>query len=432
MKKHLLSTLFLMSAVSAFAQTGAELDSLWERCRIIGHNVEAPYYFCECELQSVPFAFPMDTVIADTTWFTASMNDLRQGMSAYWFANCKVTMEVYAFCTSKEPTMSFTIWGNQMREVDLDEINSRLAEMGSTAQQLAGSLIPHIRVYPHDGGSGRVYANPYDEGPVSTCEDPLPLRPRMTYVCDKEESVYRMDYSLLPSNGKAFIHWLQKKNKAGEIWLTLDSCTGEEIGRATVWDSLHVFQPDSAQLVNARKAKRSLWMHVKHAPDIVGRVRWYNSPKYVEEVENITGKVCLGKSLTANLRSYKTDTAFTDTVWVAVDTLRLTNVSLTFNQPKLEYDTARVDSFTLKRGYRYSPSGDVFYEYGDYNVSVEKNNTCTRAILLSIMEPENDEAIENLFDERRRNAAKVIKNGQLFILIDDQLYNVFGQQTKNN
>ena len=75
MKKHLLSTLFLMLAVSAFAQTEAELDSLWERCRIIGHNVEAPYYFCECELQSVPFAFPMDTVapMARPTIITVSM-----------------------------------------------------------------------------------------------------------------------------------------------------------------------------------------------------------------------------------------------------------------------------------------------------------------------------------------------------------------------
>ncbi|MBQ2189877.1 MAG: hypothetical protein II452_03305, partial [Paludibacteraceae bacterium] len=269
MRKQLLGIWLMMVTLSVSAQTIPDEYQDWP-CDMLRDTLNLPYFYCECRDNSIPFAFPVEMEISDTVWYTATVNDLRQGISAYWFANCSVTMEVYAFCASKKPTFTLTVGANQMRDLDMTRINQKLDEMGETARLQAESLTPHMRVYPNGNGTGRVYCYPYDQGPHSTCEDPLPLRIGMTYVCDKEENVYRMEWSNIPASGKSFVHWKQKQNKACEIWLTLDSCTGEEIGRANLSDSLHVYIPDSAQLVNARTAHRSLWLHVQHAANMTG------------------------------------------------------------------------------------------------------------------------------------------------------------------
>ena len=149
-----------------------------------------------------------------------------------------------------------------MTDVDNAVINQKLEEMGETAKLMAETLSPRVRAYPN-GGSGMVYCYPYDQGPESTCENPLPLFPRMTYVCDKPYNVYRLDWTKIPASGKTFIHWKQKKNLPCEMWLTLDSCNGEEIGRAALSDSLHIFQPDS--LVFTRAQCETLGMAARSA-----------------------------------------------------------------------------------------------------------------------------------------------------------------------
>ena len=146
-----------------------------------------PHYSCMCKEFSTSFAFPLETEIKDTVWYTATINDLRQGICAYWFSSSSVTMEVFAFCSSKEPTFSLTVGPNQMRDIDSKMIEDKLNELSKQQQLMAETLTPHMRVYPLNGGSGRVYCYPYNQGPESKCDDPLPLRPGMTYVCEKEE-----------------------------------------------------------------------------------------------------------------------------------------------------------------------------------------------------------------------------------------------------
>ena len=427
MKKSIIGIL-LMAATAVCAQLQPASAPQWsDFCDSTQRILELPYYYCACEESSSAFSFPYEAEVNDTAWFTATMNDLRQGISAYWFANSSVTMEVYAFCTSKVPTITMTVGPNQMRDIDVAKINKKLDEMGEMAA-VAEKMTPHIRVFPNNGGSGHVYCYPYDQGPHSTCEEPLPLRPGMTYVCDKEENVYRMEWSSIPSSGKAFVLWKQKKNKPCDIWLTLDSCTGEEIGRVVLSDSLHVYQPDSAKLVDARKAKRSLWLHAKHGKDIVGRLYWHNNPKYAEELDPMDKKTCLGKTLSVNFRTYSSDTAFVDTTWVGGDTLQTMAVTFTFTQPKMEYDTVYTTALELSRGYVYKPSGTVLRSFTDTVVEVKKNNTCTRRIQVTVLMAEGCEYVGAGHGNRR----KIIQNGQLFIYVDDRKYNVLGQQITNN
>lgn len=422
MKRNILIAWMMMTSMVIMAANTQPSDTVG--CDSLARFYHAKPFFCDCEYNSRPFSFPMDTVIADTTWFTATAEDLKQGISAYWFADCAVTMEVYALCQSSEPTFTLTIGANQMREMDVNTINQKIDEMGSAAAYLQ-NLTPHIRVYPHNHGSGRVFCYPYDQGPHSTCEDPVQLRYGMTYVCDKEENAYRMPWSNIAQSGKTFVAWKQLKSQPADIWLTLDACDGEEVGRARLTDSLHVYQPDVEMLKAARTAHRDLWLHVKHANSITGRVLHYQNPQYADPVAPVVKSICEGKKLTVNQRTFTTDTAFIDTIWVARDTLQAMEVSLTFVPPTMEYDTVLVTRTELNYGYVHS-SGHVLTTYGDTILDIVKANTCTRRIQVTVVEPQGIESTKKKVERR-----KMIENGQLIILIDDRKYNVLGQQINN-
>ena len=436
MKKQLLYSILLLMAATMSAETLD--DRTREECERDRARIHAPHYYCDCHQKSHVFAFPLDTVIRDTTWYTATMNDLTQGISAYWFSDCSVTMEIYAFCTGWEPIYTMTIGKNQMRDVDAQFIYDKIKSMGSQYTGTISSLTPHMRVYPNcKNGSGRVYCYPYNEGPESTCDDPMEWRPGMTYVCEAQENVYCMkDYSLIPRSGNALIHWKQKKNLAAEMWLTLDSCTGEEIDRFALSDSLHVHRLDSDMLRDIRNAKRTLWLHVKHAKDIVGRVRMITDPEYTDPAEPVSKSTCMGKTIKVNERTYGKDTTFTDTVWVPVDTmltmrLQTMDVNLSFTVPAMEYDTVYVLATEIGKGYRYKTTGTTIYEFGDRVLEKKQSNTCTRMIQLSVLEKEPEEGVEEVIDASRK-AYKCLQNGQLFIIIDDHKYTLLGQPININ
>ena len=427
MKKVLVAILSVVLACSAFGQEGTEITpEEWEACERISRNVEAPYYFCECNLTSVPFEFPLELEVTDTMWFSSKLEDLELGVSAFWFSNCDVTLEVYAFCTSKVPTIAFDVPANRMYEMSIDQINERLNGMGTTARELAGSLKPMIRIYPHDGGHGKAFVYPYDEGPESTCDKPMPLVTNMRYICDSTERVFRMDPEFIPDTTQSFLRWYHWNNRDCEIRMTLDSCNGEELMSTVLTDTAHVFWPDTAKLIKAKREGRSIWMTTKAEGTAIGRLTWYEKPWFSAETDTVSDTTCLGKALKVHAREYMTDTAFVDTIVVRFDTLRLSYVNVTFTQPELEYDTVYVESRAIKRGYRYTPSGDLFFEYGEYQVEIEKKNTCTRAILLNIIN--SDEQGLDQTEATRRKARKIIRDGQLLIEKENEIFDVFGQK----
>ena len=417
----------MMAAAMSLQLSAADITP--EQCEALRQGLKAPYYYCPCHLESDTFIFPLDTIVRDTMWFTASIYDVRKGMTAYWFSDDSVKLEVYAYCTDKTPVFEMTLAGNRMSEKDAAEVKQMLDQVPPNLQEALSGLTPHIRVYPkRKNASGRVYCYPYDEGPSSTCADPLPIYPWMTYVlADDEEYVYRMDAGRIPSDGKAFIHWKQRQNRSCEVWLTLGSCDGEEVGRAALSDSLHVFIPDVEMMKSAREQGQALWMHVKHEAGKPGRICYYTSPKFAEPAAPVEKSTCMGKKLTVNGRDYWSDTTFTDTLWVKKDTLQTASIQLSFPPQAMEYDTIRVKESELKFGYRSTTYNITLYAYGDTLIYRAKENTCTRRILLTVAAPT---PIEQVADEKRK-ARKQIINGQLFILMDDKRYDVLGQQIQN-
>lgn len=432
-KIKVLVSLFLLitgTGVRVYAQSTGPVLPEGVTCDSLARFYRAQPFFCACEFESHTFAFPIDTVLSDTVWFTASAADLTRGISAYWFSTTAVTMEVYALCVSTEPTFTLTIGGNQMREMDVSRINQKLSEMGDAVAYLK-NLTPHIRAYPHNGGSGRVYCYPYDEGPLGTCEDSIPIRHGMTYVCSRPENVYRLPWENMSSKGQAFIRWRQMdKNKPADFWLTRSTCDGEEVARAVLSDSIHVFQLDSEMLVTARKEKQDLWLHVKHEEGITGRFWYYNNPKWAETAPDFAATECEGKAVTVNMRSYSADTVFTDVLWVARDTLRTQEVNLAFTQPEMKYDTVNVDPNALARGYVHALTNKVFYNYGDTVVDVVKKNSCTQRYQITIQNLNKDEAI-SMPEAPAGATRKAVRNGQMVILKDDRIFNVLGQQIDN-
>lgn len=431
--KKLLWIIGLMAAVTMSAQDRSENMTPEERaaCEEFGRSIGARYYYCDCHYKSETFAFPIEKVIDDTLWYSATMNDLKQGISAYWFSDCSVVMELYAYCTNKEPVYTLIVGKNQMRDMDAAMIQKKIEEMGG--DEIGGALAnldPHMRVYPIGGGSGRVYCYPYDQGPESTCDDPLPLRPGMTYVCEKEENAYKLDYTLIAKTGKAFIHWKQEKNLPCEMWMTLDSCTGEEIERATLSDSMHVHVLDSAKLVSAYNAHRAIWLHVKHAKGKVGRIYYYINPRFAEDAPAINRSTCLGKTLNVNGKTYSRDTTFVETVWMTNDTLQSTHVSLSFTVPDMIYDTIYLYPSEVAAGYRVTKYNYTVYAFGDKVLEVKKANTCTKIVQLTVIEkPEPTTGLMEANTDRRV-VYKRFREGQLIITVDNRNYNLLGQQIR--
>ena len=406
-----------VKAQSPFLAPAVSEDS----CDYLIQYYDAPYFFCDCKFHSHPFAFPIDTVISDTVWYTATINDIVQGVTAYWFSNCVVTMEIYPLCVSHAPAFSLSIGSNRMTEMSAQEIRTKMEQYGDVDK--FSNLKPAVRIYPQNQGSGHVYCYPYDQGPHSTCDNPLPLYPAMTFVCSEPDNVYRLPWSSIAASGHAFLHWRQKNNLPAQIRLTLGSCDGEEIAHMELSDSMHVLQPNAAILAQAREQQSDIWVHVDHEEGTVGRLSLYNDPKYTDPLPLIKGSTCAGMELTAYMRTYTTDTAFNDTLWVAGDTLQAAPIRFAFSQPKTEYDTVRVTPVDIRRGYRYPVTGTLFYEYGDTLLVINKEGQCTRMIMLTILNPQGVEMV----DTDKTRVYKYIQDGQLFIIIDDRKYNVFGQ-----
>lgn len=375
--KKFLFILFLWMAACAYAQQQAP-QQFQANCP--GELPSSPYYYCECRNTSRPFAFPLEVEITDTVWYSATIEDMKQGIAAYWIADCTVTFEIYAFCSSKVPSFTMTVNPNQMREMSVETINKKLEDMGDQAEALGQILTPRVRVYPN-GGTGKVYCYPYDQGPVSSCEAPLKFIPFMTYVCDKDTEVYELKPEKISSKGRGFIRWKQKKNLPGTIWLTEGSCDGPEIGRAVMSDSLRVFLLDSVRLLGAKQADKSIFVHVAHDSAYVGRVIYRNTINWDEQ--RIDTTLCQGKSLQLADTVLRESTVYpNDTLWRRGDTLSLTTYYLTVEPPTPQYDTLRLKMAQLPYTYRNNiiPKDG----WGDYDFTIHKADKCDERYLLHV------------------------------------------------
>lgn len=342
-------------------------------------GLKTPYYYCDCREKAIEFNFGLDMVINDTTWFKASVDQLKQGLSAYWFANTSVTIDVFALCNSSEPSFTLAVGANSMREKDVSEINQKIDEMGGAAEALMQMVTPRMRVYPNKkGGEGRVICFPYDEGPHSTCEDYLQIFSGMTFVSNHDDDVYYLKPGTSVADNM-FVQWKQENNKPCEMYITSGSCDGPEVARASLSDSLKVFFPGKALLDEFRTQKQPLFFHFEHAAEDVGRITFRTSAKYA--TDTISETLCRGKGLALPDTTLRETTSFNDTTWVVKDTLLATHYDLTITEPVQQTEKIGITTKQLPYLYRNTQLID---DFGDYTVLVQAPEQCDELYLLHL------------------------------------------------
>jgi len=418
-----LMLLMLVCTSLLYAQTPVQApdNAVIERCDLIQKTFNYPYYYCDCfEDNTVEFHFGLDTVITDTLWFSATVSELKYGMSAYWFSDKPIRLELYAICSSTEPTLTFTVGGNTMKDIDVDFINSKLAEMGDLSEIVETVVKPHLRVYPLNGGQGRVLAFAYDEGPNSTCEDLLPVKHGMTYITNHEEDIYAWLPQDMRKNKQMFVQWYQKKNLPCEMEFLRGTCADPTlICKRTMADSTKLFFPDTAIVNKAKAAGDTLFFRFRHNPDDVGRVRFNYNIKWVDSGLDTT--FCEGMQLQLADTVLKQTTVYSgDTVWRCKDTVDICTYNVNVIPAEIKYDTVLVYKSELPFYYR-----KTYYvtRMGQHDVVLRRKNSCTEHIMLQVIDREGDALDETSAPATPR---KMFQNGHLYIINDNKRISILG------
>lgn len=374
-----------------FTLLGAQM--LWAQatqqdCATVQKKMHYPYFYCDCHENAVPFHFPLDTIITDTTWFQASFNDLRQGMCAYWLAKGSVTFEIYAYCSSHSPSIEpMTVGKDRMKEMDATEINQKIEAAGQIGEILTQAVSPYIRVYPRlAGDTGRVFCYPYNQGPHSTCEDILPVVNYMTYVRNEREDVYEL--SQTTSRKQMAFRWKQETDSPCQIYITRDSCNGAQIlGPITLVDSMHLWMPDSLTMAAAYR-KYPLYVHVTSDSALAGRLTFYSNIKMVHDTVDTT--FCEGRYLEIKQRQIRRDTTIYDTTYLAHDSLRCTRYNVVVTPP-----TPKTKTLSIKQSQLPYLFEKQYYitAFGTDTAVIYKDNECTQIYHLTINHKMSTETI---------------------------------------
>lgn len=391
--RHFALYMLLMGAsimVTLQAQTDTYVDQLpaeekmaegsWA-CELERKVFGYKYYFCDCKETSIPFQFGMDMTISDTTWFSAPISELRKGLTAYWFADCQIQLEVYAFCSSKEPTFSLRVSPNQMKDMDVTDINKKLDEMGKLGEVFQQAVTPHMRAYPIGDGEGRVICTPFDQGPNSTCEDPLPMYNGMTFISSSPYDVYKFNPAQMPSNSDVFIQWQQKNNLPCDFELSLATCDATPFLQTQLADSTKVLILPKQTIANAKAQAQPIFVHLRHDSAYVGRVRVYTRPIY--HTLTIDTTICQGIGLQlADTLLNASVTGYVDTTWVNSNQINVTTYNLSITPPETIYDTITLSASQLPTLYRKEKLIDRF---GDYDFIIHTPGQCDEHILLHVI-----------------------------------------------
>ncbi|MGN0236024.1 MAG: hypothetical protein ACI4BD_06935 [Paludibacteraceae bacterium] len=413
MKRVLYIASLLLIAGSAFAET-----MVTRTCEALRKTMGYPYYYCYCKEESETFLFPQDRVVSDTMWFDASVDDLKNGISAFWFAECAVTMDVYAFCSSKEPTISLTVGPNRMSSKSAEDINKKLEEMGGLADLMGSVLTPHIRVYPHQKGSGHVYCYPFGQGPHSTCDSLLPVRSTMKYISSHADDVYALEPQTMPTSGLMYVHWMAEDNQPCTLEVASD-CQGGTLFTTTLSDSLEVYWVDSTLLRRKKAAGETLYFRFTHEVD-AGWIRFTSDPVCLSALRD--SAVCEGKAAW----SPQDTLLLTDTLWYATDTLLQQGYRLIILPPDTIADTLAVPHSLLETGYYYQPADTILRDTGTYVLTIETEGECTYILHLTVQETATTALTDSLPDNGRRTLLCIDPRHGIYILRDGRRYTILG------
>lgn len=376
MKHYLLLSLFTallcLSAQNASARTDCA-----------GYKETYPLHYCDCYVDHTKLSKLdglNDLNFNDSIWFKTSLKTfLNDGLTIYLFSESDVQVDIYQRCTSLSSlAYSFTVAKNQTRDIDKETLLKKLTENGVTELNIS----VYVVFYPlTEGADCRLMCYPYNRGPQSTADDPLPVLVDMTYVSAHDYDVYELKADVIPSSLALYTQWSEPSNLPCHLRITRGSADGPVVAEHDFLDSQSHFYFDPMLLASVQASGESLFMHYTHDASAAGRIVTKDA-KYTEVIEEIA--VCQGKGLQlADTLLTEPTTYLYSAEWISATTVQLNKYQLTFTEPELQYDTLYVKSTDLPMQYHgYTiPAGG----YGDYDLLVQQEGECDEHYMLHVV-----------------------------------------------
>ena len=213
----------------------------------------------------------MDITPNASKWYACTLKQLKNGMTAYLYSDCDVTLDIYGSCALSSPSYTYTFAQNQARDVDGDKVvekmTEKLAEYGMSYDE---NMSVYFRISPVGKGTARLLCYAYNEGPASTCSDILPLLMSMTFVSSHPNDVYQLSADQLPDTNGVSVHWDSDVNCT--LSISRGSCTAAAVLEAEVLAG-DTYRLPMELLNEVRESGEDLYLQFGHKKNTVGRLR---------------------------------------------------------------------------------------------------------------------------------------------------------------
>lgn len=274
MKRYIYIALLLL-ATAAVAQEQMGLQDQPDKaswlCELQEKTGLFPSYYCECYEENTSFKLPMDITPNASKWYACTLKQLKNGMTAYLYSDCDVTLDIYGSCALSSPSYTYTFAQNQARDVDGDKVvekmTEKLAEYGMSYDE---NMSVYFRISPVGKGAARLLCYAYNEGPASTCSDVLPLLMSMTFVSSHPNDVYQLSADQLPDTNGVSVHWDSDVNCT--LSISRGSCTAAAVLEAEVLAG-DTYRLPMELLNEVRESGEDLYLQFGHKKNTVGRLR---------------------------------------------------------------------------------------------------------------------------------------------------------------
>ena len=360
--------ILLASAAQAFANTDCS-----------GYQASYPDHYCECYndvIRLTSLDGLKDLHFADSIWFkTGSQTFTKAGMTAYLFSESDVQVDIYQNCKTDKKLYSFAVPKNQTRDMDHQSILDRLEQNGVAGM----NTTIYVLFYPVEQGADcRLMCYPYNTGPNSTPEDPLPVLTGMTYVSSHAYDVYELKAENIPASCALYTQWVEPNNLPCRLRITRGSVDGAVIAEHDFASAEAYYHFDMSLLAEVRAAGESLYMHYTHDAAAAGRIIT-NEVFTNHLLTDIV--ICQGKGWEYAGQTYTQPIVIPyDTVWTSTISRDVYAYNLIVEEPQLQYDTLALPTTQLP----YTYHGQTIANYGDYELHIQSPGECHEHIMLHV------------------------------------------------
>ena len=351
--------------------------STYARTDCSGYQSTYPDHYCDCYVDNQrinSLDALKDLHFNDSIWFKTSSNTFTQaGMTAYLFSESDVQVKIFQKCTSQKTLFATDVPKNQTRDMDHQSILDKMAQNGGTG----ANMTIYVLFYPTiEGADCRLMCYPYNQGPNSTPEAPLPMLVGMTYVSSHAYDVYELKAESIPASRRLYTQWNEPSNLSCHLRITRGTVDGETIAEYDFLDATDYYHFSTQLLEEVAISGESLYLHFTHDAAAAGRI--VTQAIHINDILTHI-EICQGKSWIYDGVEYTQSVLLPyDTVWTSEIAMDLYQYDVQFLAPELQYDTLALLSTDLPYNYR----GEVLADYGDYELFLQAPDQCDEHIQL--------------------------------------------------